>query len=68
MGVWFGCLSLMHCPLLFFSYYNLQDLFMRKVRQFTFQIKNLFGTSKPFSCDVEIRHADQLTVLPIEVM
>ena len=41
---------------------------MRKVRQFTFEISNLFGTSKPFSCDVEIRHADQLTVLPIEVM
>lgn len=45
-----------------------KDLFMRKVRQFTFEIKNLFGSSKPFSCDVEIRHADQLTVLPIEAM
>lgn len=52
----------------FYCNWHMQDLFMRKVRQFTFEIKNLFGTSKPFSCDVEIRHADQLTVLPIEVM
>ena len=41
---------------------------MRKVRQFQFDIKDLFGCSeKPFSCDVEIRHADQMTVIPIEV-
>ena len=39
-----------------------------KVREFQFQIDNLFGCSKkPFSCDVEIRHADQITVLPIEI-
>lgn len=39
-----------------------------KVREFHFQIDNLFGCSgKPFSCDVEIRHADQITVLPIEI-
>ena len=40
---------------------------MRKVRQFTFEVKNLFGTSKLFSCDVEICYADQRTVLSIEV-
>ena len=40
---------------------------MRKVRQFTFEIKNLFGSSKQFSCDVEIRFADQRTVLSIEI-
>ena len=46
----------------------LQDLFMHKVRQFHFEIQDLFGCSaKPFSCDVEIKHADQITILPIEV-
>ena len=47
-----------------------QDVYINraKVREFQFQINNLFGCSgKPFSCDVEIRHADQLTVLPIEI-
>ena len=38
------------------------------MRQFQFEIRDLFGCSdKPFSCDVEIRYADQMTVLPIEV-
>ena len=40
---------------------------MRKVRQFHFDIQRLFGFSKPFSCDVVVRHADQITVLPIEI-
>ena len=47
-----------------------QDVYINraKVREFQFQIDNLFGCfGKPFSCDVEIRHADQLTVLPIEI-
>ena len=47
-----------------------QDVYINraKVREFQFQIDNLFGCSgKPFSCDVEIRHSDQLTVLPIEI-
>ena len=45
-----------------------KDLFLRKVRQFQFEIRDLFGCSdKPFSCDVEIRYADQMTVMPIEV-
>ena len=47
-----------------------QDVYINraKVREFQFQIDNLFGCSgKPFSCDVEIRHADQLTMLPIEI-
>ena len=47
--------------------YNIQDLFVRKVRQFHFEIQKMFGSSKPFSCDVVVRHADQITVLPIEV-
>ena len=46
---------------------HVQDLFMRKVRQFQFDIRNLFGTMKPFSCDVEIKYADQVLILPIEV-
>ena len=38
------------------------------MRQFQFEIRDLFGCSdKPFSCDVEIRYADQMTVMPIEV-
>ena len=38
------------------------------MRQFQFEIRDLFGCSdKPFSCDVEIRYADQMTVIPIEV-
>ena len=45
----------------------MQDLFVRKVRQFHFEIQKLFGSSKPFSCDVVVRHADKITVLPIEV-
>ena len=45
----------------------MQDLFVRKVRQFHFEIQNLFGSSKPFSCDVVVHHADQITVLPIEM-
>ena len=41
---------------------------MHKVREFHFEIQELFGCSKkPFSCDVEIKHADQITTLPIEV-
>ncbi len=41
---------------------------MRKVREFQFEILELFGCSeKPFSCDVEIKHADQIITLPIEV-
>ena len=47
-----------------------QDVYINraKVREFQFKIDNLFGCSgKPFSCDVEIRQADQLTVLPIEI-
>ena len=38
------------------------------MRQFQFEIRDLFGCSdKPLSCDVEIRYADQMTVMPIEV-
>ena len=38
------------------------------MRQFQFEIRDLFGCSdKPFSCDVEIRYADQMTVMPIEI-
>lgn len=47
-----------------------QDVYINraKVREFQFQIDNLFGCfGKPFSCDVEIRHSDQITVLPIEI-
>lgn len=45
-----------------------KDLFMRRVRQFHFEIQDLFDCpQKPFSCDIEIRHSDQMTVLPIEV-
>ena len=41
---------------------------MRKVRQFQFEIRDLFGCSdKPFSCDVEIRYADQMTVMLIKI-
>ena len=46
----------------------LQDLFKHKVRQFHFEIKNLFNSNmKPFSCEVHIRHANEVTVLPVEV-
>lgn len=38
------------------------------MREFQFQIDKMFGCSgTPFSCDVEIRHANQVTVLPIEI-
>ena len=47
-------------------YNNMQDLFERKVCQFHFEIQKMFGSSKPFSCDMVVRHADQITVLPIE--
>ena len=50
-----------------FIYHTFQDLFVHKVRQFHFEIQRLFGSSKPFSCDVVVRHSDQITVLPIEV-
>ena len=47
--------------------YIMQDLFVCKVRQFRFEIQKLFGSSKPFSCDVIVCHTDQITVLPIEM-
>ena len=40
---------------------------MRKVREFNFEIQKLFGSSKPFSCDVVVKHTDEITVLSIEV-
>ena len=44
-----------------------QDLFQRRVRESTFEIQNLFGGHKPFSCDIVIRHADEMIVMPIEI-
>ena len=46
---------------------TVQDLFQRKVRESTFEIQNLFGSHKPFSCDIVIRHADEMIVMPIEI-
>lgn len=42
-------------------------MFDHRVREFHFEVKDLFKTTKSFSCDVWIKYAGRITKLPIEV-
>lgn len=37
------------------------------MREFNFEVRDLFKTTKSFSCDVWIKYAGHITKLPIEV-
>lgn len=46
----------------------IQDMFEGGVREFQFELRDLFNnTTKPFSCEVHIKHAGEAIVLPVEV-
>lgn len=44
-----------------------KDMFDHRVREFHFEVRDLFKTTKSFTCDVWIKYAGRITKLPIEV-
>ncbi|KAL5505171.1 hypothetical protein EMCRGX_G006563 [Ephydatia muelleri] len=44
-----------------------KDVFDHRVREFNFEVRDLFKTTKSFSCDVWIKYSGHITKLPIEV-
>ena len=42
-------------------------MFDHRVREFNFEVRDLFKTTKSFSCDVWIKYSGHITKLPIEV-